>query len=142
GWDGDGAPALYDLGCGTGVGAAACTPTSGRDADVIGIDRSSWAVAEANRTYRELGVRGRARTGDIVRDFPRNGRTAIVLAYAVNELPAASRAALLDRIAAAADAPMLIVEPIAKKDRTWWPEWSARLAPLGIVEHEWRFPAK
>jgi hypothetical protein len=141
GWNAGRPGTLHDLGCGTGVGGAACILASGADSTVTGIDRSSWAAAEANWTYRQLGIRGRARTGDAVRDFPRDGRAAILLAYAVNELTEGSRAELLERLAAAKDAPMLIVEPIARKDRAWWPAWAARLAPAGVVEREWRFPA-
>ena len=140
GWSGRAVNTIHDLGCGTGVGGAAWALAAGGTARVSGIDRSTWAVAEANWTYRQLGVRGAARTADVVRDFPRDAG-AIVLAYAVNELPEAANAALLERVASAGAAPLLVVEPIAKKDRGWWPRWAARLAPEGVVEHEWRFPA-
>jgi hypothetical protein len=140
GWQDRAVPAIHDVGCGTGVGGAAWALASGRTARIAGIDRSSWAVSEANWTYRQLGMHGAAKTGDAVRDFPRARHEAILLAYAVNELPEAARANLLDRIAATSGA-LLIVEPIARKDRGWWTGWAERLAVAGVTEQEWRFPA-
>jgi len=139
---------IHDLGCGSGVGGAAWALACERPPAIAGLDRSAWAVAEANWTYRQLGLRGTARLGDVVRAFP-DARTvtplpsAIVLAYAVNELPDAARSALLDKTAAAAacGTPVLVVEPIARRDRGWWTDWAARLSGAGAVEQEWRFPA-
>jgi hypothetical protein len=137
--------ALDDLGCGTGVGGAAwalACPTPPPD---YGIDRSAWAVAEANWTYAQLAVRGRARVGDVVRDLQvsRVPDAAIVLAYTVNELPDASRSALLPKLVDAVrkGTRLLIVEPIARRDKEWWPEWEARLAAEGARADEWRFPS-
>jgi hypothetical protein len=142
-WDERLPPSIHDLGCGTGVGGAAWALALTKAPKVRGIDRSGWAVAEANWTYRALGVPGSAKTGDAVRDFPTSSREAILLAYSVNEIPEPARGQLLEKVFAAAGggSPLLIVEPIAKKDRGWWPEWAARLAPAGIVEREWRFQA-
>jgi hypothetical protein len=135
---------IADLGCGTGVGAAAWALACGAAPSVIGIDRHAWAVQEANWTYRQLGIHGRARTGDVVRNYPtRSAKSAILLAYTVNELPAATRSALLDRIALSmsSGAAVLIVEAIAKRDKDWWPDWTERLAVVGARSDEWRFPA-
>jgi Methyltransferase domain len=138
---------IHDLGCGTGVGGAAWALAAATAPSIAGLDRSAWAVAEANWTYRHLGLRGSARVGDIAR-FPdshmsRFSHSALLLAYAVNELPDASRAALLDRICDCVQkgSALLIVEPIAKQDRPWWPAWVSRLGASGAVEHEWRFRA-
>jgi SAM-dependent methyltransferase len=141
GWVGRPVSTIHDVGCGTGVGGAAWAIAAGAGARVTGVDKSAWAVAEANWTYRQLGVPGTARIGDAVRDFPRAGRDAIVLAYAVNELPEAGREALLAKIAVA-QGPLLIVEPIARKDRGWWTAWASRLQAVGVEEHEWRFRAE
>ena len=140
GWDARAVDSIHDLGCGTGVGSAAWALAAGGATRVQGIDRSAWAVAEANWTYRQFALRGSARTGDVVRDFPRDARGGVVLAYAVNELPDPARAALLEKVAATSG-PLLIVEPIAKKDRGWWPDWAAGLSSRGAAEREWRFPA-
>ena len=141
---------IADIGCGTGVGAAAwaaaCTAVA--PPSIAGVDRNTWAVQEANWTYRALGLRGQAKTGDVVRSYPGIGgtnaaKTAVLLAYTVNELAADTRALLLDRVAqsTAAGARLLIVEPIARGVTVWWDEWTARLAPLGARADEWRFPA-
>jgi len=136
---------IVDLGCGTGVGAAAWALAGVRAPQIRGIDRNAWAAAEANRTYTELGLRGRARTGDVLRDFPsaQGPGTAILFAYTVNELPEATRAALLEKVVAALrNGPgLLIVEPIARRDKAWWPEWADRLGAEGARADEWRFPS-
>src|SRR5829696_2187987 len=77
---------IVDLGCGTGVGGAAWALACERPPQVRGLDRSGWAVGEANWTYKELAVRGRARGGEVLRDFPAaaSAGTSILLAYAVN----------------------------------------------------------
>jgi len=138
---------IHDLGCGTGVGGAAWALHANGTPAIAGIDRSAWAVAEANWTYAALRLRGRARTGDLTR-FPsvqmsRFPDAAILLAYAVNELTDPQRDALLQKVTAAAagGAQILIVEPIARRDRPWWPAWAAALASAGAREDEWRFEA-
>ena len=138
---------ILDLGCGTGVGGAAWAVACGRTPAVHGIDRSAWAVAEANWTYQQLGVSARARTGDLTRfpdvPIPRFPDSAILLAYAANELTDEARAALLRVLttAMAHGAGLLVVEPIARRDRPWWPEWAKTLATEGAREDEWRFRA-
>jgi len=136
---------IADLGCGTGVGGAAWALACGGRPAISGVDASGWAVDEANRTYSALGVRGRARTGDLGRHVPsgRSADTAVLLAYAVNELTDDSRAALLERLTAPArgKAPLLIVESIARRDKPWWSAWAERLGAAGARVDEWRFPA-
>ena len=51
---------IHDLGCGTGVGGAAWALACDGAPTIDGIDRNAWAVSEANWTYRELALRGRA----------------------------------------------------------------------------------
>jgi hypothetical protein len=135
---------IADLGCGTGVGGAAWALACARPPSIAGVDRSAWAVQEANWTYAALCLRGRAKTGDLIRSFPGHGpKTAVLLAYTVNELPAATRGALLDRVSQSVEAGsrLLIVEPIARGVTAWWPEWTSRLAADGARADEWRFPA-
>jgi hypothetical protein len=133
--------ALTDLGCGTGAAGAAWALEC--DAcDVLGIDRNGWAVAEAQWTYRTLGVTGRALRADLdgVRLQPSGGR-AVLAAYAVNELPEAVRAGLLPRLLEAHQrgARILVVEPIARRLAGWWPEWTAAFTAAGGAAAEWRF---
>src|SRR5688500_2101089 len=58
---------VIDLGCGTGTAGAALAleSTIANGARVEGVDRNAWAVAEANWTYRALGLHGRATSGQI-----------------------------------------------------------------------------
>ena len=134
---------LLDLGCGTGAAGAAWALTCERRPAIEGIDRSAWAVDEANWTYGHFGLRGRARRGDIRRvALPKPG-TALLLAYAVNELEPDRRGSLLEMIASAgrSGGPILVIEPIARRGKNWWTEWLDRLAPLGVRTDEWRFEA-
>jgi hypothetical protein len=137
--------AIADLGCGTGVGGAAWAAACAKPPSIAGVDRNTWAVQEANWTYKTFGLQGHARSGDIVRNYPAAASgTAVLLAYAVNELPADTRTALLEKVSAStrAGARLLIVEPIARGVTVWWPDWTERLVADGARADEWRFPAK
>lgn len=147
---------ITDLGCGTGAAGAAwaleigqrsLAPPGGShgDADgvrVAGIDRHPWAVAEANWTYRTLGIRGRASQGDIGR-APLHLRpgSGLIAAYAVNEVSREVRDRLLPQLVSAHErgAAVLIVEPIARRMAAWWTEWAARFGARGGRSDEWRF---
>ena len=136
---------LLDLGCGTGVGGAAWARACGGRPKIVGVDRNPWAVAEANWTYRELDVQGTARTGDLsMAPMPATPRSAVVMAYAVNELDEATRSkmlrALVDAVRGGTRA--LIVEAIAIRDKPWWPEWARTLTAEGARTDEWRFDVK
>ena len=125
--------ALTDLGCGTGAAGAAWALECA-ECDVTGADRNAWATAEAQWTYRTLGLRGRAFKADIdgMRLSAGAGR-AILAAYAVNELPDPVRAALLPRLLEAHQqgTRILIVEPIARRLATWWTGWERAFTAAG-----------
>ena len=136
---------ILDLGCGTGAGGAAWALACDRPPRIRGVDRNAWAVAEANWTCNQFGLRGRAATGDAVRDFhpSKSSGAAILLAYTINELPDPQRETMLEKLVAAARSrtSFLIVESIARRDKAWWPEWVDRLGHEGARADEWRFPA-
>ena len=132
---------ILDLGCGTGAAGAAWALECGRCA-IDGVDRHAWAVAEANWTYRVLGLAGRARQADLDRLAVRGGNgQAILAAYTVNELPDATREALLPRLIDAHErgSRILIVEPIARRIAAWWPRWESAFTAAGGRANEWRF---
>ena len=134
---------LTDIGCGTGAAGAAWALEAGIQR-VTGIDRNPWAVAEANWTYRQLGLSGRAVRGDAARAAIDDGRgTGIIAAYTVNELSPDARAILLPHFieASARGARVLVVEPIARRIMGWWPEWERAIVAAGGRADEWRFPA-
>jgi methyltransferase family protein len=133
---------LIDLGCGTGAAGAAWALES--NAAVTGFDRHPWAVREASWTYKTLGVRGRARIADLARvELASTPATAVLAAYAINEISEATRRILLPRLlkAGSEGARVLILEPIARKPAPWWTEWSDAFQKLGGRADEWRFPA-
>jgi hypothetical protein len=132
---------ILDLGCGSGAAGAAWALASGR-CTINGVDKHPWTVDEANWTYRQLGITGYAGQGDIAR-APIRGRKGhgILAAYSINELDDAVRSTLLGRLAEAKEngAHVLIIEPIAKRALTWWPEWEERFCAAGGRADEWRF---
>ena len=133
---------IADLGCGTGAAGAAWALESG--ARVTGIDRHPWAVEEANRTYRDLQVNGRARQGDMTRSPIHGGKgLGILAAYSVNELKDDSRETLRRTLsdARARGARVLVVEPIARRVTPWWADWEGACHDAGGRADEWRFPA-
>jgi hypothetical protein len=146
---------ITDLGCGTGVAGAAWALAAllpeggthnvrgnGVGARVTGIDRHPWAVTEANWTYRQLGVAGRARQGDAARMRVHAERgMGIIAAYTLNELPVPARERLLAQLVAANErgAHVLIVEPIARRLAAWWDAWADAFHARGGRSDEWRF---
>jgi len=134
---------VLDLGCGTGAaGAAWALRASARR--ITGFDRHPWAVAEANWTYRVLGLQGRAHRLDLsrVRLDPAPG-LGILAAYTINELPDDLKATWLTKLldARARGAAVLIVEPIARRMAPWWGGWEERFLAAGGRSDEWRFDA-
>lgn len=132
---------LIDLGCGTGAAAAAwgleCTPRP----RITGIDRSGWALAEADWNWRSLRLK--ARTMRAGAEDAKLDAEGIVAAYAINELTAEARSRLLPRLlaAAAGGSAILIVEPVARRVAPWWPEWSRAFQQIGAADRDWRFAA-
>jgi hypothetical protein len=142
---------IVDLGCGTGAAGAACAAACEGVDLVVGVDKHPWALTEAAATYREFGLKSRTEKADLA-STPRldtsrarssRSRTLLVAAFAMNELPEASRDSamrrLLDR-AVAGDA-VLIVEPLAGFVAPWWPRWQREIEAAGGRADEWRFAA-
>jgi hypothetical protein len=133
--------AILDIGCGTGAAGAAWAVAGGGIPPVTGIDRHPWAVAEATWTYRQLGLRGRARQSDAGRLPPLTAGSATVAAYVLNELPDATRERLETRLveAAARGVRVLIIEPIARGASPWWADARSRFDAAGGRGDQWRF---
>ena len=133
------APALFDLGCGTGAAGAAWALMTG--AEVRGTDVNAWAIGEAEWTYRMLGVRGSARRGDVAGLRMPSSRSTILAGFVINELPPPDRAVALDRLVDAARKGhrVVIVEPISKKLTPWWAEWERAFQATEGQTSEWRF---
>jgi SAM-dependent methyltransferase len=134
---------VLDIGCGTGAAGAAWALAAGR-VPIAGVDRHPWAVEEARWTYRQLGLTGSARQGDVSRLPPIRTGSAIIAAYVLNELRDPARQSLEDRLldATSRGARVLILEPIARGVTPWWTAAAARIAAHGGRADEWRFPAE
>lgn len=134
---------VLDLGCGTGVAGAAWALEQSPAAEVLALDESGWAAAEATFTLRRLGLRGRALKGDAARAELPSRPSGIVAAFTVNELEPAARDGLLPRLLESArrGSSLLVVEPIALGVSPWWPAWREAFRTAGGREDEWRFSA-
>ena len=132
--------AILDIGCGTGVAGAAWALAAGGSSAVTGVDRHPWAVEEARWTYRHLGVRGQARRGDMTRLPSLPQGSAVVAAYALNELGKEVRPQVEAELLATAQrgVRLLVVEPIARSISPWWSETAARVQAIGGRADEWR----
>jgi len=136
--------ALADLGCGTGAAGAAWALASATPIAVSAHDLHPWAVAEAGRTFADLGVSGTARRGRIeVARIPAGPDRAVVLGWAVNELDRDASAALLARLVAAGGrgTRVLVVEPVARRPVPWWDGWADAFRAAGGRDDVWRFAA-
>ncbi len=131
---------IVDLGCGTGAAGSAWASVCGQPPEVVGVDRHPWAVDEARRTYQAFGLRSRVRVADLAR-LPLPARSAVLLAFAVNELDDSSRAGLRERLLehAAHGGQLLIVEPLAGFVAPWWADWRKAIEAAGGRGDEWRF---
>ena len=133
---------ILDLGCGTGAAGAAWALAAGSQPVVTGIDRHPWAIDEARWTYRQLGVHGHARQGDLTHvPTPRRGG-AIIAAYVLNELADASRIHVEEQLVDTAErgGHILVIEPIARGVAPWWDRTAARFTALGGRADQWRLP--
>ena len=131
---------VVDIGCGTGAAGAAWALEAG-GVPLVGIDRHPWAVEEARWTYKQLRLRGQARTGDVTRlPLLRQG-TGVIAAYVLNELAPAVRERVEDILLTAAGrgAAVLVLEPIARSFTPWWDGTARRFEAAGGRADEWRF---
>jgi methyltransferase family protein len=134
---------ILDLGCGTGVAGAAWAMECRRRPELIGVDRSGWAVDEARWTYSMLNLRGSVKRGRLPNVEEAAANDAVIAAFTVNELNAPEREELLGRLLQAAKrgSAILVVEPIARRGFPWWKEWTETLRAHGGRMDEWSFPA-
>lgn len=134
---------VTDLGCGTGVGAAAWALSADPVASVAGVDTHAWALEEAAWNWRTLGLSGRARRGDLTGAVPSaHPGAGLICAWSVNEVSGAGRATLLPGILTFVErgGVALVIEPLAKGVTPWWPEWTGAFERIGGRADEWKFP--
>jgi SAM-dependent methyltransferase len=132
---------VTDLGCGTGASGAAWAAACARPPRVVGIDRNSWALGEASATYRAFGLAAKTRKAEAHHEMRGD---AILAAFTVNELPDASREALLPKLldCGRRGGRVLVVEPIAGGVARWWSGWRREFEQVGGRADEWRFRAE
>jgi len=133
-------PTLVDLGCGTGAAGAAWAGAYASPPRILGIDRHPWALTEAAWTYRTLGLDARTRQADAAAAPLPKPPALVLAAFAMNELPDASREALLERLIVRAGGGdrVLIVEPLAGFVARWWGRWRNTVVAAGGRADEWR----
>jgi hypothetical protein len=131
---------LVDLGCGSGAAGAGWALALPEAPRLLGVERHPWAVRETEWSWRTLGLPGHVIHADLGRiRWPRDP-FAIVVGYAANELPEATRSALRDRLldVARAGRAVLVVEPLAGAVAPWWRNWTEAFASVGGRADEWR----
>lgn len=145
------APArIIDLGCGTGAASAAWSLEFAGRPVISGIDLHPWAIDESEWTWRQLGLRGQSRRGDLVEAVGRLlaehrgtalSRTALIAGWSVNEVADAARQRLLPPLLGLAQrgACVLIIEPLARAAARWWDDWAASAREANGRAEEWRF---
>lgn len=128
---------VCDLGCGTASAGAAWAAAWG--ARYEGVETSGWAAGEARFTLSSLGVSGRLVRGDLMAHPLPGAGAGILVAWTLNELDDAGRAAFKPRLLEARErgARVLIVEPLSKRIAPWWGPFAAGLP--GARSDEWRF---
>jgi 2-polyprenyl-3-methyl-5-hydroxy-6-metoxy-1,4-benzoquinol methylase len=133
---------ILDLGCGTGAAGAAWALACQGMPGVVGIDRHPWAIDEAQWTYQQLGVHGRARQGDAGRAPAPRRDEAVVAAYLLNEVPDAVRITIEKRLLETIErgGHVLVIEPIARGIAPWWDDTAAHVKAAGGRADEWRLP--
>ena len=133
---------ILDLGCGTGVGAAAWSILGGRKAKVEGVDLNKWAVAEARLTFQAFGLRGQTRAANLTGAKLPGAGGGIIAAYAINELSDGAREQMLKKFlqAGKSGAKVLIIEPIATTPVPWWQDWSEAFEAEGGLSNTWKIP--
>ncbi|GMR22802.1 MAG: hypothetical protein BMS9Abin37_1176 [Acidobacteriota bacterium] len=134
---------IVDLGCGLLPAGAAWARASGSRSEILGVDQSAWALAEARASLGAFGLNARTLRKRIHEaPMPKRGE-ALVAAFAVNELSADgnARKKLLGRLVSSSrrGATVLIVEPIARRTASWWQKWSEVVTAEGGRADEWRF---
>lgn len=133
---------IIDLGCGTGVGGAAWALACQSRPSVLAIDENRWAVTEARRNLDYFRLRHETRVVDAASvALEGSPRTAVCLAYTMNELSEAKAEALLRKVvdAAAAGSRVLVIEPIARRDRPILTRWERAFVEAGGRIDEWSF---
>jgi SAM-dependent methyltransferase len=129
---------IWDLGCGTGAVGAALARAFEPGLEVVGIDRSGFALREARHTYRALGVFARTRRGRIPTALPKPKAGDLwAFGFALNEFDQIARTATLSAIAEAVASGVVLfaIEPLAGPVTPWWNEWREALAPFGVETH-------
>lgn len=134
---------VLDLGCGTLAAGAAWAVEAGGRPFLSGVDANPWAVSEARRTIRAMGLSGFARRGDALRAALPGAGAGVVAGWLANEIGEDGRARLLPRLldAARRGARVLVLEPIAERLSPWWDGWADAFRAAGGRADLWRFAA-
>ncbi|HVH04750.1 MAG TPA: hypothetical protein VNE71_01990 [Myxococcota bacterium] len=137
---------VVDVGCGTGaVGAAAALAfaerSGGAPPQILGVDRSGFALGEARRTAADLGLRGAWKRGALPQALPAlRASDFACLGWCANELAEKARDSVLVSLVTALErgTGLVVAEPLAAGVTPWWRDWAAAFAEHGGVSFEAR----
>jgi SAM-dependent methyltransferase len=126
---------IVDLGCGTGAVGAAAATTLDAGCQIVGCDRSGWALGEARETWNAFGLPGRARRSELPRGIPAPAAGDLwCCGWFLSELLPADREYVLGRLRGGVGrgARVLLLEPLSTRVSPWWQEWCDALEPAGV----------
>lgn len=126
---------IVDLGCGTGAVGAALATAFAPHPELLGIDRSGWALEEAERTWTAFDLAGQVQRAELPEGLKALGAgDLLALGWTLSEWEPELRGAFLARITRALrrGAALYVAEPLATGVTPWWDEWSERLAEFGV----------
>jgi SAM-dependent methyltransferase len=128
---------IVDLGAGSGaVGAAIALALAPASANLLALDRSGFALAEARRTYAAFGLCGDAQRVQLPAGIPRLARGDLAVAgWFLNECNDAARERVLAALERGLDAGarVLVLEPLSGRAVPWWDDAAARFAARGVA---------
>lgn len=130
---------IVDLACGTGAFGSALALAVGKP-PIVGVDRSGWALGEAQLTWAAFDLEGRGRRDALAPAIRTTGPADLVILGAPSlafedDDPRAVVSALVR--AARRGTRILLAAPRGGAP-PWWDAWRAALAPCGIREESIR----
>ncbi len=136
---------IVDLGAGTGAAGAGAALALAARPQILALERSGFALAEARQLYRAFELRGATRRAALPAGMPKLVRGDLALSgWFLNECGAAARERLLAALedGLATGARLLILEPLSGRVVPWWDEVAARLAAQSVASGSVRWRAE
>jgi hypothetical protein len=133
---------VVDFGAGSGASGAGAALALGGAPEVLALDRSGFALAEARHTVAAFGLCGETQRVQLPARVPRLAAGDLAVAgWFLSECDDAGRERLLSVLerGVSAGVRVLVLEPLAGRIVPWWDELAARFTALGIASGSLRW---